>query len=85
MKKKLHRLALMLLMCICFTANAQEEVSTAFFENQELRFGQLDPTNVPTGILYEAGFPFTDIEVFNGTELPDSLYVNGAIENSALH
>lgn len=82
MKKKLHRLALMLLICICFTANAQEEVSTAFFENQVMRFGQLDPTKVPTGILYEAGFPFTDIETFNGTDLPDSLYVNGGTVKS---
>ena len=62
MKQKLHQLALMLLMCICWTANAQEEVSPVFFEEQVLRFGQLDPTNVPTGILYDAGFPFTDIE-----------------------
>ena len=65
MKQKLHQLAIMLMMCICWTANAQEEVSTAFFENQVMRFGQLDPTKVPTGILYKADFPFTEIKILN--------------------
>lgn len=70
-------------MLLCtFNSRAQQEISTAFYENQVMRYSQLNPANIPTGILYEAGFPFTNIETFNGTTLPDSVYVNGGTVKS---
>lgn len=82
MNKILRKIACMLLLGTGFYTHAQEEVNTSFYENQVMRYSQLNPTNIPTGILYEAGFPFTNIETFNGTTLPDSLYVNGGTVKS---
>ncbi len=82
MNKILRKIAFMLLLGTGFYAHAQEEVNTSFYENQEMRYSQLNPANIPTGILYEAGFPFTNIETFNGTVLPDSVYVNGGTVKS---
>lgn len=76
MNKILRKIAYVLLLGSGFHAHAQEEVSTAFYEQQVQTFSLLDPSKVPTGILYEHSFPFIDIKAFDGV-LRDSIYANG--------
>lgn len=81
MKKTLHKIAFTLFLGGCWYASAQEnpkEVSTAFYEQQVQTFRSLDPTQVPTGILFEHSFPFTDLKSFDGV-IRNDVYVDAGM------
>jgi len=51
---------------------AQNEISTEFYNRQNYIFGNLETNRVPHGLLQDFAFEFTDLNSYNGTVLADS-------------
>jgi len=63
---------------------AQQEVSTAFFDQMTIIFGSLEPNRIPYGLLFDMAFEQAQLPNYKGNVLADTNYVNIG-EFNAIH
>ncbi|WP_256009892.1 hypothetical protein [Desertivirga xinjiangensis] len=79
MKLNLPKQLIPCLFFIFFAANkstAQQEISTAFFDQMSAIFGSLETNRVPHGLLYDIAFEQAQLTNYEGSVLADSNSVN---------
>lgn len=64
--------ALLFLLLLQFTSNAQTDINTSFADRMNYIFQPLEKNRVPTGLLLDYAMEFTNLSNFNGTALTDS-------------